>query len=86
MLRAIERTLGDNFVRREKREDRRWAVFGRSGKGDDVLVALVGGGSTRRLEDVRAPVPVEILEPSFINLDAFRRAVGADLPNVQEKL
>lgn len=81
-LRAIERVLDDKYLLRVKNDDRRWAVFARDGDGNEVLFALVGGGSTRRLEGVRAPIPVELVTPSLVDLDAFRCAVGADIPSV----
>lgn len=78
VLRSVERAIGSGYVRREKGSDRRWSVFARGDGDTEVLVALVGGGDTRRLEEVRAPVKVEIVAPSLIDVEGLRRATGVE--------
>lgn len=72
VLRAVERVLGDRYVWR-LREAGSWKVFGRNGDGGVVLVAIIGGGPRRTLDDLRAPVAVTVVEPSLIDVDRLRQ-------------
>lgn len=85
VLAYVERALGDRYSRRQKTDDRRWAIFGRDTHDSEVLVAMVGGGSTRRLEEVRMPIPVEILQPRLIDLAELRRATRAPETKMESK-
>lgn len=86
VLRSVERAIGSRYLRREKGADRRWSVYARGDGGAEVLVALVGGGATRRLEDVQAPVQVEIIEASLVDLDGLRRATNREPPGSEEAI
>lgn len=72
VLRAFERVLGDNYKSREKMPDGRWAIYVYAMGYPAVCVALVGGGSTKTLEEVQALVPVEVLRPDLIDMDGLR--------------
>lgn len=76
-LRAFERVLGAKYAGRKKGADRRWGIFARSESGEVVVVAYVGGGPTKRLEEVRAPIPIEVLDPFLVDVDALRAATRA---------
>lgn len=72
VLHAFQRVLGDNYKGREKMPDGRWAIFVYAVGYPALCVALVGGGSTKTLEEVQAPVPVEVLRPDLIDMDRLR--------------
>lgn len=77
-LRAIEEVLGDRYAGRTKEEDGRWAIRAKDANGADVVVAYVGGGPTRRLEEVRAPLLVDIVHAELIDVTRLvqRSSVG----------
>lgn len=76
-LRAFERVLAGNYTGRMKQEDGRWAILAHDGRGAAVIVAYVGGGATRRLEDFRAPISIEVTRPELVDIAALRHATGA---------
>lgn len=77
-LKAIERVLGERFAHRLKNDRRQWEVFAHDTEGGVSLVAVVGGGTTRTLEELRAPVHIEVVEPTLIDVDALRSATRAE--------
>lgn len=85
VLAAVERAMGHRYTRRERAEGRSWTIFGRDDGDVEVLVAVVGGGNTRRLEEVRAPIPIEIIVPTLIDLDKLRRAARAIQTNEETR-
>jgi len=74
VLRAVERVLGDRYIWRV-REAGAWRIFARNNSGEVVHVATVGGGPRRTLEDIRAPVPVEVIEPTVLDVERLKREV-----------
>lgn len=76
-LRAFERVLAGEYTGRLKQEDGRWAILAHDGRGAAVIVAYVGGGGTKLLEEVRAPISIEITRPELVDIDALRTATGA---------
>lgn len=84
-LKAIERVLGERFAHRLKNERRQWEVFARDTEGGVSLVAVVGGGTTRTLEDLRSPIRIEIVAPALIDLEALRTATRADTTSTEKE-
>ena len=66
-LRAIEHLLGSRLAGRKKTADRKWAVSAFDGDGILVLAVLVGGGETRTVEQLRAPIRVEVIAPHVLD-------------------
>lgn len=65
--------MGDHYISRLKRGDGSWHVFAQNPAGALVLVAIVGGGPRRTVEDLCAPVMIEVIEPSLINVVELQR-------------
>lgn len=81
-LHAIEKSLDGSFARRIKDPSTRtWSVYARTTDGEQ-LVAVVGGGPTKTLEDLRAPVRIEIIAADFFDLELLARLTGASAPAV----
>jgi hypothetical protein len=76
-LRAFKRVLAGEYTGRIKHEDGRWAILAHDGRGAAVIVAYVGGGSTRGLDDVRAPISIAITRPELVDIEALRAATGS---------
>lgn len=76
-LRALERSVIPNFSHRTREATGSWLVYGRDETGEIVLVAKVGATPKRTLEDLRAPVPVDVLVPSLVDVERLAALTGA---------
>jgi len=77
VVRQVERAVGDSYVARLKQRDGSWHVHATSHTGELVLVAIVGGGPRHTLDDLRAPVRIEVVEPSLIDVAQLQQREGA---------
>lgn len=82
-LRAVEKALAPAFSRRMKDPaTRTWSFFAKTPTGER-LVAVVGGGPTKTLDDLRSPIRVDIVAADFFDLDLLCRLTHAPHPAVK---